>query len=101
MSRYTVTWLREVEGDLARIWIRSADRHSVAVAANTIDSGLGHDAQRKGTAVAEGLRSVHVPPLYALMIVREADRLVEIVSIRSDGVLPTLADSNGSDSVSV
>src|SRR5262245_24630173 len=33
MSRYTVTWLKEVEGDLARLWMGSPDRPAVATAA--------------------------------------------------------------------
>jgi hypothetical protein len=97
MSRYTVTWLKEVEGDLARIWLGSTDRHSVAVAADAIDVGLGNDALRKGTALAEGLRSLHVAPLYVLLTVREEDRLVEIVSIRPDRSLSGAPQPNGVD----
>jgi hypothetical protein len=92
-----VTWLKEVEGDLARIWLGSNDRHSVAVAADAIDAGLGNDAQRKGTAVAEGLRSLHVAPLYVLLTVREDDRLVEIVSIRPDGTKIDPPEPAGTD----
>jgi hypothetical protein len=99
MSRYTVTWLKEVEGDLARIWLGSTDRHSVAVAADAIDVGLGNDALRKGRAVAEGLRSLHVAPLCVLLTVREEDRLVEIVSIRPDGTLTDPPEPIGADPV--
>jgi len=84
MSRYTVTWLKEVEGDLARLWMGSPDRPAVATAANLIDLELAYDAGRKGNTVSEGLRSFYVPPLYVLYTVREADRLVELVSLRSD-----------------
>jgi hypothetical protein len=84
MSRYTVTWLKEVEGDLARIWVAATDRRSVASAANAFDSELANDPERKGAAVSEGLRSLHVFPLYVLFSAREADRLVEVVSIRDE-----------------
>jgi hypothetical protein len=67
------------------------------VAANFIDSGLGNDAPRKGTAVAEGLMSLHVPPLHVLLVVREADRVVEIVSIRPDHVLSDGQRPNGAE----
>jgi hypothetical protein len=84
MSRYTVTWLKDIEGDLASLWIGSPDRHSVATAANAIDAELASDPESKGGVVSEGLRNLHVSPLYILFTLREPDRLVEVVSIRSD-----------------
>jgi hypothetical protein len=95
MSRYTVTWLKEVEGDLAGLWLGSSDRRSVAAAANVIDVELATDAERKGAEVSEGLRSLHVSPLYVLYIVREPDRLVEMVSLRSDRLLSESSEPNG------
>jgi hypothetical protein len=89
MSRYTVTWLTDIVGDLASIWMGAPDRQSVAVAADRIDEELAVNADRKGGTLSEGLRSLHVSPLYVLFTLREMDRLVEIVSIRSDR--PTLA----------
>jgi hypothetical protein len=95
MNRYTVTWLKEVEGDLARLWIGAPDRHSVSAAADAIDADLAREAERKGTPVSEGLQSLYVSPLYVLFTVREADCLVEVVSIRPDRPLFVRLETNG------
>jgi hypothetical protein len=84
MNRYTVTWLREVECDLALLWVGALDRGAVTAAADAIDAELAVDPERKGDAVSEGLRSLSVPPLYELFTVREADRVVEVVRVRFD-----------------
>jgi hypothetical protein len=95
MSRFTVTWLKDIEGDLASMWMGASDRQSVEFAANRIDFELAIDADRKGGELSEGLRSLHVSPLYVLFTLREPDRLVEIVSIRSDQPNARKAESNG------
>jgi plasmid stabilization system protein ParE len=98
MSRFTVTWLKEVEGDLARIWVGAADRRPVAAAADAIDAELAEDAGRKGASVSEGLRSLYVPPLFVLFVVRDGDRIVEVVSVRSDRPLSERQEKNGAAS---
>lgn len=95
MSRYTVTWLRDVEGDLAQIWVGAEDRRPVAAAADAIDAHLAEDAGRKGASVSEGLRSLCVPPLFVLFVVRDGDRIVEVVSVRSDLPLTRRQGKNG------
>jgi plasmid stabilization system protein ParE len=94
MSRYTVTWLKDVEGDLARIWVAASDRQAVARAADAADAELAVDAERKGTALSEGLRSLYVPPLHVLFTVRQGDRLVEVVRVRADRP-PDHTETNG------
>ena len=56
MTRYTVTWQREAEGELVELWIAAADRDAIAVAVQAVDLALSSDAELKGDAVAEGLR---------------------------------------------
>lgn len=82
MTRYTVTWQREAEGELVELWIAAADRDAIAAAVQAIDVALSSDAESKGDAVAEGLRSFNVQPLRALFVVRQADRVAEIVMVR-------------------
>jgi plasmid stabilization system protein ParE len=98
MSRFTVTWLRDVEGDLARIWVGAEDRRPVATAADSIDADLADDAGRKGASVREGLRSLCVPPLYVLFTVRDEDRIVEVVRVRSDQPPAERQETNGAAS---
>jgi len=82
MTRYTVVWPREVEADLAQIWLGSDDREAVAKAANEIDRTLSVDAIERGGDVGEGLRFYVAPPLRALYTVREKDRIVEVLRVR-------------------
>jgi hypothetical protein len=84
MTRFTVTWRNAAQDHLAQLWTDAPDRQAIADAANTIDSLLPTDPGSKGTEVSEGLRNLHVPPLYILFTVRELDRLVEVVSVRTD-----------------
>jgi hypothetical protein len=84
MTRYTVTWLKGTQNHLAQIWVDAADKQAVQQAGDAIDADLAFDAERKGIPVAEGLRSLYVPPLHVLFTVREPDRLVEVVSVRTD-----------------
>ena len=82
MTRYTVTWQREAEGELVELWIAAADRDAIAAAVQAVDLALSSDAELKGDAVAEGLRSVNAPPLRVLFVARQEDRVAEIVMVR-------------------
>jgi hypothetical protein len=84
MSRYTVTWLKSAQGHLAQLWTEAGDRAALTEAANTIDQVLGTDPGPKGKAVSEGLYTLHVPPLHVLYSFSEADRIVEVASVRRD-----------------
>ncbi len=84
MIRYTVTWLKDAENQLAQIWVDATDKQAVTDAANAIDVLLSTDAHDKGKEASEGLRGLHVPPLRVLFSVREQDRLVEVASVRAD-----------------
>ena len=82
MTRYTVTWTRAAEDQLAEIWLRASDRKVVNAAQNRIDNELAKDAGRKGTEVAEGLRELTVPPLKAFFEVHEMDRRAEVTALK-------------------
>lgn len=80
--RYTVTWTKSADGDLAEVWIASADRGAVSAAASEVDRVLRDDPERKGIEICEGLRAINLPPLRFLFSVRRDDRIVEIAVVR-------------------
>jgi plasmid stabilization system protein ParE len=84
MTRYTVVWPEGAEEDLARIWLSGPDREAVAAAADSIDSQLAENATVKGLELSEGLRALHAPPLRVLFVVRDEDRIVEILRVKRD-----------------
>ena len=83
MTRFTVVWLKEVQDDLAEIWMTHHDRESVAEAANVIDDSLASDPWNQGGELKEGIRFFLAPPLRVLYSIKEADRIVEVVLVRS------------------
>lgn len=82
MSRFTVTWHRGAEDDLAEIWLSASDRDDATAAVRAIDTALANDPESTGQAVAEGLRYFNAPPLRVLFVVRVADRIAEIEVVR-------------------
>lgn len=87
MIRYTVTYTREAQDDLARIWMQSRDRGAVTSAGDEIDRVLRRDAPQKGSAAVYGVRQLIVTPLVAEFTVIEADRIVTVSSVRHVGEL--------------
>jgi len=84
MTRFTVTWTREAQDQLALLWLNSLNRAAVTRAADEIDRTLAVDPLDKGYDVGEGLRGLVVPPLFVMFIVKEADRMVEVLRVRLD-----------------
>lgn len=82
MTRYTVTWHRHAEDELAELWLEATDRGEISAAVQAIDLTLAIDAASKGELVAEGLRSLNAPPLRVLFVTREADRVAQIELVR-------------------
>jgi hypothetical protein len=80
--KYTVTWTKSADLELAAIWLGSSDRKAVSSTALEIDRILRIDAHLKGTELSEGLRVVNLPPLRFLFSANEADRVVEIAVVR-------------------
>ena len=82
MTRFTVIWHREAEGELVELWLSASDRNEISAAVQSIDVALSSDAKTKGESVAEGLRSFSAPPLRILFAVLNADRVVQIELVR-------------------
>jgi hypothetical protein len=82
MIRYTVTWHRDAEQDLASLWISATDRKDIAEAVQAIDLALSCASGSIGDEVAEGLYSLNAPPLRVLFIIRETDCVVEVEVVR-------------------
>jgi hypothetical protein len=82
MPRYTVLWHRDIITDLAEIWFEAVDRNALTRASNNIDRILAVSPETSRQNLAEGLYVLVVPPLKILFVVREADRVVEVVSVR-------------------
>lgn len=84
MTRYSVTWRKTAQNQLADLWTIGPERAAIAAAANSIDQELSNDPASKGYPVSPALRGLHVPPLQVLYSIREADRLVEVISVKRD-----------------
>ena len=82
MIRYTVTWHREAEEELAELWLFASDRNEVTAAVQAIDLALASDAPSTGEVVAEGLRCFTAPPLRVLFATQEADRVAQVEIVR-------------------
>ena len=83
MTCYTVVWVRSAQDELAELWLNAPNRNAVTTAAHAIDEQLAEDASINGTELSEGLRSLFAPPLRAIFSVREDDRIVEVLRVRS------------------
>lgn len=80
--RYTVVWFKPIRDRLAEIWLEAPDRASVTAAADLIDRELAQDAMLKGAELRESMRIFHAPPLQVLFVVRDQDRVVEVVRVK-------------------
>jgi hypothetical protein len=79
---YSVDWAPEARSQLAAIWTQHvSQRQAITAAQARIDRLLAADPQRHGSALAEGLYVIHVPPLRAVYEIKEPDRLVNVVSV--------------------
>lgn len=79
--KYMVVTAPVADHQLADIWLKAADRQSVADAFNSIESLLKYDAHLKGRQHPNGWRGFVVPPLAVTYRVSEDDRLVRILSV--------------------
>jgi hypothetical protein len=82
MPRYTVLWHTDATNDLAELWAEAIDRRSLTIAAAAVDRELNSDPISKGYELSEGLRVFVEPPLQILFIVREDDRVVEVLRLK-------------------
>jgi hypothetical protein len=93
MTKYTVTWVKSAQNELATIWTQATDKQAVADAADAIDRELSTDAPTKGQPATGGLRSFEIDPLQVLFSVSEPDRLVTVLRVAR--YTPTAVISNG------
>jgi plasmid stabilization system protein ParE len=86
--KYTVTWKPSAEDQLAEIWMSAHDRLAVTEAADRLDAALRADPGRYGESRGATSRVAIVTPLAVVFDVSEADRLVEILSVRYTSARP-------------
>jgi hypothetical protein len=67
---------------LIEIWLSAPDRSAIAAAVNAIDRQLAHDAHAKGSELSEGLQTLVELPLKVLFVVRDEDRIVEVLRVK-------------------
>ena len=80
--RFTVTWDDEAEQELADIWNNAADKDAVTAASNTIEYKLKYAPADQGESRDEATRIYVLKPLVVVYEIREADRIVNVVSVR-------------------
>jgi hypothetical protein len=83
---WTVVWVPEAEQELARLWMNTADRDRITLAAAEIERRLRFDPESAGESRAAGRRILIAPPLAATFRVSPADRLVQVLNLREFGL---------------
>jgi hypothetical protein len=78
----TVIWSRAAKHQDAELWLAANDRNAVARATNQIDRLLRQSPKASAIYLLEGLWKVVVPPLAAILEVRDDDCIVEVAGIR-------------------
>jgi hypothetical protein len=82
VTKFTVVWAREAQDQLAALWLDSSDRETITQASDEIDRALADEPSRQGFDVREGLRGLVAPPLFAIFVVKDADRVAEVLRVR-------------------
>jgi plasmid stabilization system protein ParE len=83
--RWTVVWLPDAESELAELWLASANRESITLAASQIDKQLRHNPEAGGESRASGRRIFIVRPLAVVYRVLHDDRIVQVSNVRQVG----------------
>lgn len=81
MSKWTVAWDKSAESNLGNIWFATGQSQKVTEASFEIDRDLRSDPMRHGSPLSEGLLVIERPPLRAVFVVSEDDRLVRVLSL--------------------
>lgn len=79
MTKYTVVWHEQALDDLAAIWSASDRQQAVTESVSRIDRTLRTDPAVKGVDFY-GDRLLVVLPLAVVYVIKEQDRIVEVVS---------------------
>jgi hypothetical protein len=78
MSRFTVVWIEDAEGDLAEVWIDSPNREAIRAAVERIDRELDQAPTLYGTHLSEGLWTIYREPLKVFFTIDPINELVEV-----------------------
>ena len=80
---FTIVWRPIAETQLAEIWLAATDRAAVTAAANEIETALRSSPESVGESRDERTRVAVVPPIAVHFEVRDADRLVLVLTVHS------------------
>jgi hypothetical protein len=75
-------WLHDARDELADLWLNAADRKAVTQAAYDAERELAQSPTARAQFIAEGLWRLDVPPIRIYFSLREADHIVEVVSVK-------------------
>ena len=81
--KFTVVWKSAAERQLADIWLEATDRQAITSASEAIESALATRPEELGESRPLDCRLAFVDPLAVTFRVTAADRLVEVLSVRS------------------
>ncbi len=79
---YTVIWRRRAQGQLAALWIRSANKDAVAGYADQIDRILARNPNDQGESRLGSVRVWFHRPLAVQFQVDEAAKLVTVMAVK-------------------
>jgi plasmid stabilization system protein ParE len=93
--RYSIIWSQRALDQLAAIWLAATKRDAVTGATHAIEVQLANDPHSKSLRFPNGLRELHVSPLWVLFGVDDANRIVRIMRVTTDQPLANPASPNG------
>ncbi len=79
--KYTVVWKPEAENELADLWMKTADRHELAAAANRLEKALSSFPASIGEASHGVTRIAFDGPMGVVYDVSDADCLVTVLKL--------------------
>lgn len=79
--KFSVRWTPAAENELTKLWMDTADRRAVTVAANEIDVRLQISPADEGESRQFGRRILLVQPLGVTFEVHQDERIVRILDV--------------------
>lgn len=79
--KFTVTWSKDAESELAKLWFAATDRLAIAEASDRIDNVLRWHADTAGEERSLTRRIFFVPPLAVEYRISMDDRLATVFDI--------------------
>ena len=77
---FTVLWRKQAMDELALVWMATADRPLLSDAVRRIDTALRLNPEIKGVDFY-GDRLLVVSPLAVVFVIRDQDRIVEVLQV--------------------